>query len=255
MIYHIHSSKTSFSLFPCDVESYNFYMVSHRPILRDLSCYYFIGSSPKSETPLKLETLFSCQLFTHLAFSFFEFEQVYCVLKLSTVVSPICLVLKLSSPVSSHVQILSSALSSFLLCSYFFLTCHFSGVFKLSSIVFSFWLFRISKTRFVIGFVSLVVLHQFCFSCCLILVSSHLGFDTSIVLVVAWLQFCLGGCLAPLSLLQFFVSFFTGFVSIAVWHFSFFNLVLTVVPNVPGPDNLKHQTILFGYFSLSKGAR
>jgi len=132
MIYHIHSSKTSFSLFPCDVESYNFYMVSHRPILRDLSCYYFIGSSPKSETPLKLETLFSCQLFTHLAFSFFEFEQVYCVLKLSTVVSPICLVLKLSSPVSSHVQILSSALSSFLLCSYFFLTCHFSGVFKLS---------------------------------------------------------------------------------------------------------------------------
>jgi len=81
-----------------------------------------------------------------------------------------------------------------------------------------------------------------------------LGFDTGFVLVVAWLQFCLGSCLAPLSLLQFFVSFFTGFVSIAVWHFSFFNLVLTVVPNVPGPDNLKHQTILFGYFSLSKGA-
>jgi hypothetical protein len=112
-----------------------------------------------------------------------------------------------SSLASSHVKILSFALSSFLICSYYFFPCHHFRVLKLSPpLVFHFSLFRISKLRLGIGFISVVVLHRFCFSPCFILILSHLGLH--------W--FCL---------LQFSISFVTTTFSLVfvstVWHFFF----------------------------------
>lgn len=76
-------------------------------------------------------------------------------------------------------------------------------------------------------------------------------------MALSWLLFGTIVSVAVFSLVLFQLQFgtFLFHKSCLDSFFCSFNLVLTVVPDVPGPDNLKHQTILFAYFSLSKGAR
>jgi hypothetical protein len=176
-------------------------------------------------------------------------------LKISTVVSFICLALQISSLMWSRVQILSSSLSSLLACSnspplYFLFSLRYGLALVSSQLWFC----------------------TSCFSSCLILVLSHLGFCTGFVLAVVWprLPWLLFGIVfISFAVLIGFVRaivchWFLSQLSIAVWLSSFsqflcglcifpsLNLVLTLVPNVPGPDNLQQRTILFSYFSLSK---
>ncbi|PNY15718.1 ATP synthase subunit mitochondrial-like, partial [Trifolium pratense] len=103
--------------------------------------------------------------------------------------------------------------------------------------------FIISKTWFSIGFISDVVLHQL----------FQFLFDIGFVSfgVSHWFCVCSSG-LAMVTLAAF-DSFSQFLCDLGI--FPSFNLVLTLVPNVPVPDNLQHRTILFGYFSLSKGKR
>lgn len=90
----------------------------------------------------------------------------------------------------------------FLMCSYSFL-CQLSDVFKPFPLLYPlFGLFWISKLQFGTSFISVMVLHGFCCSSCLILVLSQFGFVNGFLLVVVWHQFrlscCLYGTILPL---------------------------------------------------------